>query len=81
MAIAPGVTTSAVGGGIGAAVPSWLVTVGYAPVGIVRPVASVMTYVRLMKQVPLVVATNEPPLLVTGTPESVTAPGKLTPTL
>ena len=82
LAIALGVATSAVGGGgAGAFVPTWLVTVGYAPPGIVRPVASVITYVRLMKQAPLVVVVNAPPLFCTGTPPSVTVCGKLTATL
>ncbi len=37
LAIAPGVTVNGVGGGTGGVVPSWLVTVGYAPGGIVGP--------------------------------------------
>jgi sigma-B regulation protein RsbU (phosphoserine phosphatase) len=48
---------------------------------VVRPVASVMTYVRFSKQVPLVVVMNAPPFFVTGTPVSVTAPGNCTPTV
>ena len=65
LAIAPGVTASGPGGGAGGLVPSSFVTVGYSPAGIVRPVASVITYVRLMKHEPLVVVVNEPPLRVT----------------
>ena len=79
LAIAPGVTVNGPGGGTGGVVPSSFVTVGYAPEGIVRPVASVITYVRLMKQLPLVVVVNEPPLRVSVVGEIVTVCGKLTP--
>ena len=47
----------------------------------VNPVASVITYVRLMKQPPLVVVLNAPPLFSTGTPVNVTYCGKLTATV
>jgi hypothetical protein len=79
LAIAPGVTVSADEAEPAAWWPSWFVTVGYEPVGMVRPVASVMTYVRLMKQLPLVVVVNAPPLRVTVVGEIVTACGKLVP--
>src|SRR5881296_3323140 len=67
------------GGGGGAAVPTTLSTVG--GVRSVRPAASVIANVRPVKQVPLGITVNPPPLASTGIPTSVTAVGKFVTTV